>query len=358
MKKIVYILSLMMALLMVLPSHAQKGGNVIQRLIKELNLSKQEQNEIVQVFQWMDSESKSLRTSGATEQDVVKGAIETIMEADQKIENIIGKERHVRFVDILTESGGNKGGMQLYSIIKELDLSADEVVSVLEIFQGIEPKIQEIETAGYNDDEKIEKVIDVVLDADKEMEAVLGADKQMQLINQLSKGKKNNSGLKLYKTIKKLNLSSGDVGDILRTLNETKAEADAVLNNANLSEEEKQQQVIVLTLKGNENLKKRLGRYKYNKLIDFLDQNGNNKQVAVIKKINEIGLTSGEAFKVINIVRSTQKKVTTIHQNTTLSEEEKGNKVVETLRNADTKLTNLLGETKKQKIYETLNIQF
>lgn len=337
--------------------NAQKGNNLEKQLIQGLNLTPQETNKVRQTLLQMGLELNKINTQKISEDQKLTAAVNAIFDTDKKIANILGsKARHDKFVQIVSANSKNKKGDDLYVIIKELDITADELVSILNVFKTLEPEVNSLQRSTISEEEKVQKSLELIMKADNDMTKILGQERQEQLLTFLSKQKKNDKGLALYKAIKEAGLTSTDLTNIAKVMKNTELQANLIMSSKD-TEQQKQSKLLSLALESNKQLNASLGSQKYNKLLDILANNGNSRQVEALKKVNDLNLTNKEIDNILSTVSSLQSKLEKIKV-ANKSEEDKVNDALEAVIAADLELEATLGDDRKMKLYDALGISF
>lgn len=358
MKKSILILVSILTLSVFGVSAQKNNPNTLEKqLVEGLNLTPQETNKIRQTLLQMGLELNKIKSQNLSEDQALTKAIHVIFDTDKKVGTILGtKERHMKFVEIVSANSKNKKGDDLYVVIKELDITADELVSILNVFKVLEPEVANLQKSTASEDEKIQKTLDLILKADQQMTVILGQERQEKLLSFLSKQKKNDKGLALYKAIKEAGLTSTDITNIAKILKGTETKANAIKAEKS-TEQQKNSKLISLVLESNKELKTSLGNTKYNKLLEILSKNGNSKQVESLKKVNDINLTAKEVESVLSTVTSLQTKLESI-LNSGKSDSDKQNDALEAVMAADLDLEKILGVERKMMLFDALGISF
>lgn len=359
MKKIIFTLFAFIILIS-FSSNAQnnnKAKNLEKQLIEGLNLTPQETNKVRQTLLQMGLELNKINSQNINEDQKLTRAINTIFSTDKKIENILGsKQRHEKFVQIVSANSKNKKGDDLYVIIKELNITAEELVSILNVFKNLEPEVSSLQRSTLSEEEKVQKSLELIMKADNDMTNILGQERQEQLLAFLSKQKKNDKGLALYKAIKEAGLTSTDLTNIAKVMKNTELQANLIMSNKE-TEQQKQSKLLSLALESNKQLNASLGNQKYEKLLEILARNGNSKQVEALKKVNDLNLTNKEIDDILSTVSVLQSKLEKIKV-ANKSDEDKVNDALEAVMAADLELENTLGDVRKMLLYDALGISF
>jgi hypothetical protein len=356
MKKIIFTL-VAFVLLLSLNVNAQKGNNLEKQLIEGLNLTPQETNKVRQTLLQMGLELNKINSQNINEDQKLTKAINTIFDTDKKIENILGsKQRHDKFVQIVSANSKNKKGDDLYVIIKELNITADELVSILNVFKTLEPEVTSLQKSTISEEEKVQKSLELIMKADNDMTQILGQERQEQLLTFLSKQKKNDKGLALYKAIKEAGLTSTDLTNIAKVMKNAELQANLIMSGKD-TDQQKQSKLISLALESNKQLNASLGNQKYDKLLEILARNGNSKQVEALKKVNDLNLTNKEIDNILGTVSNLQSTLDKIKASNK-SDEDKVNDALDAVMAADLDLENTIGDVRKMQLYDALGISF